>query len=127
MARILFPNGNLTLEFLPMEVDGGGEHRAPWMNKNNYCYNPTTRQCWICITSLSTMFFICLYIILLIPAWTASSSFIYFTLKYLGNLPKFKGTFVRRLRRLQLSPGQGGKVVNWGKKALFGGHRGERT
>lgn len=29
MARTLFPNRNLTLEFLPMEVDGGGEHRAP--------------------------------------------------------------------------------------------------
>lgn len=104
-------------------------YQAPWLNKNKYyLLQPYYMQCWICITGLSTTFFICLYILffLFLPQLPTLRSFILLS-EYLGNLPKFKEFCQKTSEDFMLSPGQGGKAVNRGKKAPFGGHRGERA
>lgn len=124
-ARTLFPNGNLTLEFLPMEVDGGGEYQAPWINKNKYYllqpyYMPVLNlyyrpQYYVLFVCTFYSFNSCMNCLLFVHLFYS---------EYLGNLPKFKG-FVRRLGRLHALTWPRWESSQPGQEAPFGGHRGE--
>ena len=50
-----------------------------------------------------------------------------FNSEYLGTCPSSRGFLPEDSEDFILSPGQGGKAVNQGKKSPFGGHRGEKT
>lgn len=115
MARSPFPNGNLTLAFLPME--GGWRIRA-WCSLRIIrimiiCCVPTRCQCCICIMCLYTkcFWFICLYIILLILALT-----FFFSPLSLDTLPQLQWVLLAESDDFALFLGQAGRTVIQGQK-----------
>ena len=112
-----------------MEADGGWELQAPWMNKNKYYllqpyYMPVLNLYY------KPQYYMFFYLFVHYSFNSCMNCFLFihlFNSEYLGTCPSSRGFLPEDSEDFILSPGQGGKAVNQGKKSPFGGHRGEKT